>query len=338
LQDANTVFFCATDGTGDWGGYRSLGINNGAFVLYLAEKMRVLCPDAWFLVATNPPDIPLAAVHMRFGSEKVVGLCNAPLFNEKVLCAWLGCQEEELNANAVGVNHEYWYYDIRLNGQSVYDRLREELQSYTRERIQGPFHEQFPEWGLGFINNAYLFKHCGYLPGPVGGSNRYQNLPIERSEMWKIAFRPHAEEFEKLIQATSNEEILRVTRSCAAHFPLYITDVILALNALKDKTLPLLVINQGAWKEYPAQVMLQLHCHIRDGNIIRPDVSAVPPYIKAVLSSRILQNHLLSRALANQDEAMAVQAMTLYPERLPGEDLDGFLSRHPEIEPFIPLN
>ncbi len=338
LQDADTVFFCATNGQDDCGQYRSLGVTNGAFILDIAERMQRLCPDAWFLVATNPPDIPLAAVNMRFGSDRVVGLCNAPLFNEKVLCTWLGCEEKALEAKAVGINHEYWYYDIRLNGESVYDRLRLEMKEYSRERIAGGFHADFPEWGLGFINNAYLLERCGYLSGPVGGSNRYTALPLDRAEMWKIAFRPKAEDFEKLLGYTSNEEILKISRSCAAHFPVYIAEVILALNGKLDKTLPLLVLNEGAWKEYPRDVMLQLHCEVKNGKIVRPELANIPSYIQAVLASRILQNHILSRALADQDASGVLQAMSVLPERLPEEDLASFAAGNKPIEPILPLN
>ena len=74
LEGADIVFYCATNGTGDFAGLRSMGVTNGAHVLYIGQKVSEICPNAWFLSATNPPCVPLMAVRMRYGFKK--SICN----------------------------------------------------------------------------------------------------------------------------------------------------------------------------------------------------------------------------------------------------------------------
>jgi alpha-galactosidase/6-phospho-beta-glucosidase family protein len=311
-----------------------------ALILGVAERMRELCPDAWLLVVTNPPDIPLAAAHMRFRLTKLIGLCNAPVFNRRMLASFLSCPEEELSLYEIGVNHEYWYYDIRRGGKSVYDELRKRLpKEYEPSAMRGPFHEAFPEWRMGFVNNVELLRLSGYLPGPVGGSNRYRGLPVRLSDMWAVSSRPKDADFEALLApGLTNEQILEGTRRCAAGLPVYVAGVIESLLTGDDAEHPVLALNCGSLPQYPDDVLLQMTCGVASGGLARPDLRAVPEYIHAVLASRILQNHLMAKSLAAQDEKLAVQSLLVYPERVEGREADGFLSTHKSVEPFIQLD
>ncbi len=340
LSGADIVFYCATYGTENYENYRSMGVANGAFLLAIGEKMRAICPEAWFLVATNPPDIPLAAIQMRFGLTKLIGLCNAPVFSRKMTAAFLGCDEASLAMREVGVNHEYWYYDIQKDGSSIYDELRTRLpKEYDEAAIDGEFHRDFPEWKKGFVNNAALLKLCGYLSGPVGGSNRYNGLPLDRKDMWAVSSRPTAEDFEALMEpGLTKEEIFRTTRRCAAGFPQYIAGIIESILTDDGKEHPMLVQNCGAWNRYPQDVFLQMTCALTSGGIRRPDLSAVPEFIEASLASRILQNHLMAQALARQEDALVQKALLTYPERLACMEAEDFFAAHQSVEPLIQLD
>jgi len=345
LRGADIVFYAATYGHADYGGYRSMGVSGGALILAIAERMRELCPDAWFLVVTNPPDIPLAAAHMRFGLEKLIGLCNAPVFNRRMLASFFACPEEELSLHEIGVNHEYWYYDIRRGGVSVYDELRGRLPlEYEPSAMRGAFHDAFPEWRMGFVNNVELLRLSGFLSGPVGGSNRYRGLPVRLADMWAAASRPKDTDFEALLApGLSNQQILEGTRRCAAGLPVYVAGVIESLVAGdsgqgKPAEHPVLALNRGSLPQYPDDVLLQMTCGVSPAGLTRPDLRAVPEYIHAVLASRILQNHLMAKSLAEQDEKLALQSLLVYPERIEGREADGFLQTHKSVEPFIQLD
>ncbi len=347
LRDADIVFYCATYGCEDCGSYRSMGIANGAYIMSIGEKMTSLCPDAHLAVLTNPPDIPLAAVKMRFGLDKLIGLCNAPIFNRRVTASFLGCGEDDIVMHEIGVNHEYWFYEITKDGEDIYDLLREKMvKEYSTEKIRsetkgylGEFHKDFPEWSLGFTNNVKLMELCGFMSGPVGGSNRYKGLPVILKDMWAIASRPTAKDFEELLDpALTNDEIKKKAARCAAGIPTYAANVLTSLVRNDGKEHHVLALNNGALPEYPDDVLLQMSCGISLSNIKRPDLSKVDEYIMGVLSSRIIQNHLMAKALAEENEMYMRRALLCYPERLECHEAEDFLAKHKSVEPYIQLD
>ena len=337
LTDADAVLYCASYGLGPFENWRAFGVQQGAYLMGIGERMAKLCPEAWLLVVTNPPDIPLAAVHMRFGLERVIGLCNASTFTQKVLAAFLDEDEEDLWPMDVGVNHELWYYDVLLRGKSIYPELKKLLlDSYDPACVLGDFHEQFPEWREGYRVNVEILRRTGYLHGPVGGCRRFRGLP--ETQMSKLMKRPNYDDFLRLLDpALPKEAVLRGTRRCAAEFPIYIARILHSVLTDAGEQASALVLNRGALPGYPEDAMVQLTCRFNAEGIVRP-VPELPEFIEAALASRIRQNLLLARALAEQDEQYLRQAALVYPERLDfaalGEPVaDGF-----NAEPWMSLN
>ena len=338
LEGADIVFYCATYGTGDFEGLRSMGITNGAHILHIGEKVSKICPNAWFLVATNPPCVPLMALRMRTGFKKSIALCNAGMFGKKVLASFLGCDESRLTMHEFGVNHEFWYYDVLLDGKDIYDELRRRLpEEYDRDKIKGKFHEEFPEWSYGFKNTVEILRLTGFLSAPVGGSGRYLNLPV--TDMWSIASRPTAEDFKGMLEADkTNEQILKTAMRCGGGIPIYSAELMKSLIYSDGREHSVIAFNDGAAPMYPDESMLQMSCRVEGDALTTPDLSGVDPYIHAVLASRIHQNHLIAQSLAYQDDLKLRQALSVYPERIDICKTDKFLESYKSVEPFIQLN
>ncbi len=336
LDGAELVLYCASYGLEAYGKYKAMGIQHGAYIMGIAEKIKEICPNAWLLAITNPPDIPLMATGMKFGLKKLIGLCNATSFTRKVLSAFMNYEEAGLFPMDIGTNHELWLYDVIYKNESVYDKVREELlKSYSPDKVKGAFHDSFPEWREGFVNNVAILKETGYLHGPVGGCARFSNLPF--TGMGKLMKRPSYEDFENCLDPKlSNDEILRVTRRCAAEFPIYIADIIASALSGDGKKHSVLVQNCGAVPSVPDDAFIQLTCGITEDEIIRP-VPELPEFIKATLISRILQNHILAQALAEQDEKLMKQALLAFPERVPFDKIDEIIASN-NAEPYISLN
>jgi len=338
LEGADIVFYCATNGTGDFAGLRSMGVTNGAHVLYIGQKVSEICPNAWFLSATNPPCVPLMAVRMRYGFKKSIALCNAGMFGKKLLSSFYNCKEEQLTMHEFGVNHEFWYYDLRLDGRDIYDELRERLpKEYDRANMTGDFHKEFPEWSYGFANNIEILRLTGFFSAPIGGSGRYKNLPV--TDMWSISSRPTAADFKKMLEPNqTNEQILKVALRCGGGIPIYSANLLKSMIYSDGGEHSVLAFNDGAAPMYPADSMLQMSCGVTLEKLTQPDLSGVDPYIHAVLASRIHQNHLMAEALAYQDDLKLRQALSVYPERIDISATDNFLDSHKSVEPFIQLD
>ncbi len=336
LVGAEIVLYCATYGLEAYGKYNAMGIQHGAYIMGIAEKMAEICPNAWFLAVTNPPDIPLMAAGMKFGLKKLIGVCNATSFTRKVVATFMGYEESELFPMDIGVNHDLWLYDIIYKGESVYDEVRSALiQGYSPDKIKGDFHESFPEWREGFVNNVAILKETGYLHGPVGGSARFVNLPF--TGMGELMKRPSNKDFENCLDPKlSKDEILRVTRRCAAEFPIFIANMIASALSGDGKKHSILTQNCGAVPYLPDDAFIQLTCGITQNEIIRPNPE-VPEFIKAALVSRVLQNHILAQALAQQDEKLLKQALLAFPEKVPFDKLYEIIASN-NAEHYISLN
>lgn len=338
LEGSQIVFYCATHGTDDFADLRSMGITNGAHILHIGKRVSEICPNAWLLVATNPPCVPLMALRMRYGFKKSIALCNAGMFGKRMISSFLNCDEARLTMHEFGINHEFWYYDILLDGKDIYDELRERLPAeYDRGNMKGEFHEEFPEWSYGFKNTVEILRLTGFLSAPVGGSKRYANLPV--TDMWSIASRPTADDFKRMLDGEqTNEQILKTAMRCGGGIPLYSADLLKSLIYSDGREHSVIAFNDGAADMYPDDSMFQMSCRITNDKVVTPELTKVDSYIHAVLASRIRQNHLMAEALAYQDDLKLRQALSVYPERIDICKTDNFLQNHSSVEPFIQLN
>jgi len=338
LKEADIVFYSATPELLSFGGYRALGISQGAHILYIGEKMKALCPNAWLLVSTNPPDIPLMAVNRLFKLDKIIGLCNAPIIAKKSLVAYLSCNEEDLTLLEIGINHDVWFYDILLKGRTIYDELRKK-QNWDIEDSANEYFNRFPEWKIALVNNIEILKQTGYLPCPVGGTKRFTGLPVAWSKIAELMKRPRDEDYLMLLEEDAGRvEILNLTRRCGGGITPYIGDVLGSILADDNKEHSLLVQNRGLFPSYPDEVMLQMTCRVGRKAFIRPDYVPVPGYIDGVLSPRVLQNNMAGRALALQSEKLMLQSMLLLPERVSPAKAADIIKTGDNVEPYMPLN
>jgi len=321
LEGADIVFYTATAQLQPFGEYKAMGIHQGAHILYIADKVKILCPDAWFLISTNPPDVPIVAAYDRFNPDKVIGLCDAPVLTKKVLSAFLSCKEDDLNLNGIGVNHEIWFYNITYKGKSVYDELRERLPSeYDPSRVRSDYLDIFPEWKSRFINNIELLNSTGYLFTPIGGCQRFsgltQPLPLKLSNL------VFDKDFSSCLQKdVTVEDIFSITRRTAAGTAFHVADVIKSILKDDRREHAVQVINKGMLPAYPYNAVFQVSCKISNKGVERPVISQLPDFINNTLASRILQEHMKGMALAKQDEEMMRQAILVVPE---GVDISNY--------------
>ena len=318
LDGADIVFYNATAGLESFGGYDALGVAQGAHIMYIAETISKLCPHALLLVNTNPTDIPLSAVKKRFNLDKLIGLCNASVITRKVLSAYLETDEEELQLYEIGVNHDLWFYEISLKGKQIYDHLRQKLpKEYSHLKVQSDYLFSFPEWREAFKNNIEILKSTNYLSSPVGGSDRFTGLPLSNKDISKMMKRPTREDFQSCISENADRDrIFKVTSRCGGGIPIYIADVIETILSDSNKQCSIQVLNKGALPDFPDDVLLQMTCRFSGGNIVRPEIKNIPEYIIGTLATKILQNNLSARALAEQDDKLMLQSLLMTPERI----------------------
>ncbi|MFA6694238.1 MAG: 6-phospho-beta-glucosidase, partial [Bacillota bacterium] len=84
-------------------------------LLDYAKDMEKLCPNAWLINFTNPSGIVTEAL-IRFGWEKTIGLCNAPIGMQKGVAHQLGVETLDVQLDYVGLNHLGWVRKVAVKG------------------------------------------------------------------------------------------------------------------------------------------------------------------------------------------------------------------------------
>ncbi len=101
----------------------SFGLRTVPVARRIAERVRVVAPDAWVINFTNPAGMITEAMQSVFG-DRVVGICDTPITMAKRAALLLGIPAgEPLEPDYVGLNHLGWLRGLRHHGVDVLPRL-----------------------------------------------------------------------------------------------------------------------------------------------------------------------------------------------------------------------
>lgn len=89
----------------------------------IAQDVLELCPGALFFNYGNPMAAVCRAVRKATGAN-MVGLCHGVFDTARYLAQTLGVPFDTLRYNAVGINHQTWFTDVRVAGRDAMPDLR----------------------------------------------------------------------------------------------------------------------------------------------------------------------------------------------------------------------
>jgi alpha-galactosidase len=338
IRGSDVILYNADSRMIESGGFTAFGIYQGAHMLDVGQLVAKLAPDAWFLCDTNPTDVPVAALHRKYGLRRVMGLCNATDILQRVVSSYVGCEREEIGFSEIGVNHEAYYLDILRNGTSIYDELRRTLPtSYDPAKMKSAYLDVFPEWPRAFQNNVVLMSAIGFLTAPCGAPGRYRGLPIK--DIYAGATRPTDEDYQGLVSRNAGaDEILKVIRRCGGGIPVYIARVMSGLLSNTPAQESVQLLNEGILPDQPKTAVVQVNCRICNLKVSAPKRMQLPENISAVLASLIRQRDLTARALAEQNADLMRQALLVCPERVEIAVADRVARGKENIEPHMQLS
>jgi alpha-galactosidase len=98
-------------------------------MLALGNEMAELCPTAWLLNYTNPMAMLCWLVYGGTPTSRVVGLCHSVQFTTEKLARIVGVPPEEVVFLAAGVNHQAFILRFEHDGEDLYPRLDERIES-----------------------------------------------------------------------------------------------------------------------------------------------------------------------------------------------------------------
>lgn len=127
---------CIGDTIGPGGIFKAL--RTGPAWLDILHDAEQLCPQALVLNYTNPMSI-LTLAALTGTTMATVGLCHSVQGTSKQLASYLDVPYEQLEWQCAGINHNAWFTVLRYQGQDMYPRLRERMQSsevYERDPVR----------------------------------------------------------------------------------------------------------------------------------------------------------------------------------------------------------
>ncbi len=109
-----------------------------------AAAIRENCPDAWVFNFTNPVHFVTRALYDEYPDINAVGLCHEVLkmypFFAELATEELGmdADPEDVTINPKGINHFTFIDEVHVNGEDIFDQLREILDEERATRAFTP--------------------------------------------------------------------------------------------------------------------------------------------------------------------------------------------------------
>jgi alpha-galactosidase/6-phospho-beta-glucosidase family protein len=139
----------------------SRALRNIPVIVSIAQRMELLCPDAWLLNYTNPMTTLTRAVNQQT-SIKTIGLCHELIGVRHRLANLLSVDRDRIKSQVAGINHLIWILSMQIDGEDGFPRLH----NIAQDILDGRMTTGEPSESLSdhFRVKSRLFQIFGALP------------------------------------------------------------------------------------------------------------------------------------------------------------------------------
>lgn len=271
-------------------------------VLDIAERVRVLAPEAWIVDFTNPVGIVTRAL-LQAG-HRAVGLCNVAIGFQRRFAGLLDVAPERVQLEHVGLNHLTWERAARVDGV---DRLPEIIGDHVAalaEEIELPADLIS---SLGAVPSYYLryfYAHDEVVAELRTSGTRAARVAEIEAELLRLYADPALDEKPALLMerggAYYSEAAVQLTAGLLGSGGGTTTQVV---NLRNDGTLGFLP--DDAVVEVPALV---------DRSGVRPaPVDALPPLYAGLVAAVTAYEHLALDAALHGGRQRVFEALLAHP-------------------------
>jgi alpha-galactosidase len=330
LEDADFVFFTYAVGSIEsWkqdieictkhGVAQSVGdtIGPGAMIrilrsiplaLDIAHKMEEVCPEAYIINYPNPEGAQCLAIQ-AYSKIRCFGLCHGTPDTARDLAEKVfGVSPERLKYEAAGVNHLTWFTRLSIDGEDVYPKLREALETSgfgQKEQVSRDLYRIFglyPAPGDRHVEEFF----SAFLKDSV---MKERNLAWKNNDFRAIdEWREHdRENLEALIKENKgHEKFLDGSGETAAHF-------IKALAAGEVTSEMVNLQNRGYIENVSRNMIVEVPAFIDVFGLHPQSVGKLPAGIAAKCDILGREYDLLVASALNCDKDLLLQAAYLDP-------------------------
>jgi alpha-galactosidase len=100
----------------------------------IAQDVKALCPEAFFINYSNPMTVNCWAIRRATGVP-VAGLCHGLFHVERELAQFIGVPPEEVTSLFAGLNHMTFIFDLRWRGRNAWPLVKATLAKERGEPV-----------------------------------------------------------------------------------------------------------------------------------------------------------------------------------------------------------
>ncbi len=298
-------------------------------MLAIAERVKALAPQAWFINFTNPAGIVTEGLR-RVLDDRVVGICDTPIgLMRRAAVAITGAPAVD-TFDYVGLNHLGWLRSLEVDGR---DRLPELLAD--TDRLQGIEEARLMglDWvrALGALPNEYLYYYYYgreavhrirsskttrgefLLRQQATFYDRAATAPDRALDLWEAT--KHEREATYMAEGRpKGQESARDEADLAdGGYQQVALNLMAALALGTPSTMILNVRNGDVVTGLPADAVVEVPCTV-DGDGIHPHrIAPVRGHMLALMQSVKAVEQLTIEAVVERSAALAWQAIALHP-------------------------
>jgi alpha-galactosidase len=280
------------------------GLRTIPVVVDLARDMLEVCPGAYLLSYSNPMAMLPWAVYEGAGFDRVFGLCHSVRDTQAFLTELVGADPERVRFLTAGFNHQAFVLRFEQDGQSLYPRLAEVIESSPelQRRVRVEIFRRF-----GYFPTESSEHSAEYVPWFMRHDDQIERFRIfvgdylERSE-------ENLRELESLErQLAGNEPLtLEPTSELASQF-------IHSLETGTERERHVNIRNGGLIASLPDQCCVEVPCHVGAGGAKPVPVGVLPPQLTALNRTFLNVVELTVRAALDGSRDHVYQAALLDP-------------------------
>lgn len=277
-------------------------------LLRLAELRDQVAPLAWIVNYTNPTSIVTAAVE-RFGSGRIVGMCDQSNVDDARWSRVLRLSEGDLEVDWMGLNHATWAQRVRLDGVDVSELVAGRLLEVVPEREDDEVIRQTAWLGraFGLLVNSYMhyyFFHDEILAElKAKPTTRAEDLMVRLPALYEN----FAAEAEREVPDPSTERGGRGQHGQMA------VDVICALSGDEQRRVIANAVNRGSISDLPDDAIVEVPCLVGARGAKPLAMGALPPSVRGLTAAIESYERLAAEAAATGDRGVALQALLVHP-------------------------
>ncbi|WP_265459838.1 6-phospho-alpha-glucosidase [Enterococcus sp. HY326] len=294
-------------------GMRSIG-----GVLEILDYMEKYSPDAWMLNYSNPAAIVAEATRRLRPNSKIINICDMPVSIENTFAGILGLESrKELIVRYFGLNHFGWWTSITDKaGNDLMPQLKEWVAEHGYESSTEDFQHRAPSWKETFrkVKDVYAVVP-DMLPNTYLKYYLYPDYVVEHSNKEYTRANEVMDSREKEVFETAAEIIKNGTAEgyefhAGAHAS-FIVDLARAIAYNTQERMLLIVPNNGALVNFPADAMVEVPCLVGSNGPEPLVMGEIPTFQKGMMEQQVAAEKLVVDAWEEKSYQKLWQALTL---------------------------